>query len=134
MDDAVKEVITKYYEAFNKKDWNIFFDCLTEDVVHEVNQGKSEKGKKVFEAFMDKMNESYDETVVDLIVFSSDCGKHGAAEFYIEGKYLKTDAGLPEAKGQTYRLRVGAFFDIQGGKISRVTNYYNLNEWLSQVK
>ena len=49
------------------------------------------------------------------------------------GEYLKTDEGLPPAKGQTYRLPGGAFFEIRGGKIARVTNYYNLQDWLRQV-
>jgi hypothetical protein len=40
---------------------------------------------------------------------------------------------LPEAKQQHYRLPVGAFFSIKNNKISRVTNYYNLQDWISQV-
>lgn len=50
-----------------------------------------------------------------------------AAEFTIEGVYLVTDKGLPEASGQQYSLPCGAYFSInKDGKISRVTNYYNL--------
>ncbi len=41
--------------------------------------------------------------------------------------------GLPEARGQTYELPVGAFFEIRDGKVARVTNYYNLNDWIAQV-
>jgi steroid delta-isomerase-like uncharacterized protein len=80
------------------------------------------------------MQEHYKEKVVDLVIFSDE--KHGraAAEFFIEGTYLHTGAGLPPASGQHYRLRVGAFFALSHGKISRVTNYYNLNEWIHQVK
>ena len=40
---------------------------------------------------------------------------------------------MPEAKGQTYHLRVGAFFDLRDGKIARVTNRYNLSEWMRMV-
>ena len=134
MDDLVKELITTYYESFNKKDWDSFVNTLANDVEHDVNQGGCEVGKKPLKKFMEKMNISYDEKVLDLIVFTSDCGTRASAEFYIEGKYLKTDEGLPEAKGQIYKLRCGSFFSIKGGKIARVTNYYNLNEWLSQIK
>jgi|GEM_PF-3761561 len=35
-------------------------------------------------------------------------------------------AEIPEATGQIYHLRVGAFFELLDGKISRVTNRYNL--------
>jgi hypothetical protein len=30
-------------------------------------------------------------------------------------------------------LSAGAFFYIHCGKIARVTNYYNLNDWVEQV-
>ena len=44
-----------------------------------------------------------------------------------------TTKGLPPARGQKYVLPGGAFFDIRGGKISRVSNYYNLQDWIDQV-
>ena len=57
-----------------------------------------------------------------------------AAEFVVNGTYLKTDGALPEAKGQTYVLPAGSFFTLTDGRISRVTTYYNLADWLRQVK
>ena len=56
-----------------------------------------------------------------------------AAEYVVEGTYLVADEGLPAARGQTYALPGGAFFEIAGGQITRVTNYYNLQDWLKQV-
>ena len=41
-------------------------------------------------------------------------GTRAAAEFMVEGEYLATDAGLPPARGQRYRLPAGAFFDDRG--------------------
>jgi steroid delta-isomerase-like uncharacterized protein len=49
------------------------------------------------------------------------------------GEYLARDAGLPPARGQRYALPAGAFFALMDGRISRVTMYYNLPEWLRQV-
>ena len=51
----------------------------------------------------------------------------------MHGKYLATDEGLPEANGQTYVLPAGAFLAIDGGKITRLTMYYNLADWTKQV-
>lgn len=79
------------------------------------------------------MNASYREHVTDLVVFASPDGTRAAAEFVVEGTYLQTDAGLPPANGQTYRLPAGAFFEVADGKVARVTNYYNLQAWLDQV-
>jgi steroid delta-isomerase-like uncharacterized protein len=127
------QVIEKYYDAFNKGLMEDFFSLLTEEVIHDINHGKQEQGKERFRAFMKKMHHHYKEKAVELIVFANQEGTRGAAEFFIEGTYLATDVSLPPARGQKYRLRCGAFFDLRQGKISRVTNYYNLNEWLSQI-
>jgi len=131
--DATRKLLADYYGAFNRRDWPTFLGLLTDDVIHDVNQGGREIGKTAFGAFMDKMNRSYSEEIVDISINVNVDGSRAAVEFLVLGKYLKTDEGLPEAKGQTYRLPAGAFFDIRDGKVARVTNYYNLNDWLKQV-
>lgn len=101
--------------------------------MHDINQGGQEVGKKAFAHFMERMNRHYKERAAELVIVADEKGTRAAAEFFIEGTYLTTDLGLPEAKGQKYRLRCGAFFELKGNKICRVTNYYNLQDWLSQV-
>lgn len=54
-------------------------------------------------------------------------------EFTVLGVYLETDDGLPQAEGQRYSLPAGAFFEIQGGHIARISNTYNMNDWIKQV-
>ena len=126
-------IIQSYYDAFNRGDEAAFLDLLTEDVIHDVNQGQREIGKAAFRAFVAKMSRSYRETLTDLAIFGSADGKRGAAEFIVNGEYLATDEGLPEAKGQKYVLPAGAFFEIRDGKVARITNYYNLNDWIAAV-
>jgi steroid delta-isomerase-like uncharacterized protein len=126
-------LIKKYYAAFNAGDWTGMLDCLTDDVVHDINQGKREAGKGAFRSFLAHMERCYREQLRDIVVMASDDGSRGAAEFVVHGEYLVTDEGLPPANGQKYVLPAGAFFDIRGGKIARVTNYYNLPDWTAQV-
>jgi steroid delta-isomerase-like uncharacterized protein len=128
------DLIKQYYKAFNEGKMEAFFALMTDDIIHDINQGGREVGKDAFRKFMDRMNRNYKEKVVDLVVFSNEKGDRGAAEFVIEGLYVATDEGLPPARGQRYHLPVGAFFTLRGGKVARVTNYYNLNDWLFQVK
>ncbi|MFZ4763562.1 MAG: ketosteroid isomerase-related protein [Roseimicrobium sp.] len=127
------DLITRYYATFNSGDRVAFMKLLDEHVKHDINQGAVETGVEAFGKFLERMDRCYKEQVRELQVFATDDGSRGAAEFYIDGVYLNTDEGLPKATGQTYYLRVGAFFDIRFGKISRVTNYYNLQDWLRQV-
>jgi steroid delta-isomerase-like uncharacterized protein len=132
--DAAQALIRDYYSAFNAGDVDGFLALLTEDVVHDINQGGREKGKKAFAAFLARMNRSYEEQIVEIEVLVNDNGSRAAAEFIVLGKYLKSDEGLPPASGQTYRLPAGAFFEIRDGKVARISNYYNLEDWLKQVR
>lgn len=134
MPDTARSLLQRYYDAFNAQDMDAFLELLTDDVVHDINQGRREEGKEAFAAFMAKMNRSYREQITDLVILTEPSGKRAAAEFTVLGTYLVTDEGLPAAKGQTYRLPAGAFFEIVDGKIARVSNYYNLEDWLVQVR
>lgn len=133
MSDATVDLLSRYYAAFNAQDMETFLSLLTEDVVHDINQGSRETGKQAFVDFMARMNRCYREQIVDLVVMSNTTGTRASAEFTVLGTYLATDEGLPDACGQTYRLPAGAFFEIRDGKVARVTNYYNLQDWLRQV-
>lgn len=126
------ELVTAYYAAFNRGDWDGMCSFLAEDVVHDLNQGGREAGRATFRAFLDRMNRSYREQLRDIVVMAGPHGRVGA-EYVVEGTYLATDEGLPPAIGQRYTLPGGAFFAITGGAIARVTNYYNLQDWLKQV-
>lgn len=127
------DIITQYYHSFNNGDLARFSSLLDDYIIHDINQGKREVGKREFLDFMYHMNSCYKEQITDLVVMYSADKTRAAAEFIVHGTYLKTDSGLPEAKGQTYILPAGAFFEINNNVISRVTNYYNLNDWIKQV-
>ncbi|MET3793877.1 ketosteroid isomerase-related protein [Aquamicrobium terrae] len=130
---SAKDIIRAYYDAFNRQDMAAFLDLLTDDVAHDINQGERQTGKDAFRRFMDKMNRCYRERLTDIVVMESADGTRGAAEFTVNGEYLATDEGLPEADGQKYVLPAGAFFEIRDGKVARISNYYNLNDWIAQV-
>ena len=127
------DLIKAYYDAFNRRDREAMLALMSDDVVHDINQGRRETGKDAFKQFMTHMNHCYREQIRDLVVLSNSNGQRAAAEFIVDGEYLNTDSGLPEARGQTYSLPAGAFFDIRDGRISRISNFYNLQDWLQQV-
>lgn len=126
-------IISAYFAAFNAGDTDAMLDLLSEDVAHHVNEGKIRRGKALFAEFNAHMTRCYRENLTDLVVFASEDGSRAAAEFVVNGTYLATDDGLPEARGQQYVLPAGSFFSLDEGKITRVTTYYNLADWLAQV-
>ncbi|MGZ3215162.1 ketosteroid isomerase-related protein [Paracoccus sp. T5] len=128
-----KALIAAYYDAFNAGDTDLMLAMVHDQVEHHVNEGQIRKGKDLFASFNAHMTERYRENLTDMVIFANEAGDRAAAEFVVNGTYLKTDEGLPEAKGQTYRLPAGAFFTIRDGKVARVTTYYNLADWIAQV-
>ena len=129
-----QSLIKQYYQYFNQRNIPAFLNLLDNDVVHDINQGASEIGIQAFTTFMARMDDAYEEEIKDLVVMTTENGERAAAEFIVMGTYKKTDQGLPTAHYQTYELRCGAFFEIKNHKISRVTNYYNMQHWLKQVE
>ncbi|MCA3323306.1 MAG: nuclear transport factor 2 family protein [Roseomonas sp.] len=130
---TTQDIISAYLAAFNRGDWAGMLALLADDVVHDINQGGAEHGKAAFAGFLDRMARCYREELRDIVILVSADGTRAAAEFQVHGKYLAQDAGLPPARGQRYTLPAGAFFGLKDGRITRVTMYYNLREWLRQV-
>lgn len=128
-----EDLIHRYYAAFNAGAWETMLSLLTGDVAHDINQGGRETGVEAFRAFLARMDASYSERLADIVVMAASDGTRAAAEFTVHGTYKATDEGLPPATGQRYVLPAGAFFDIRGGRIARVSNFYNLADWLHQV-
>lgn len=126
-----KDVIARYFDAFNRGDIDGMLAELADDVAHHVNEGQVREGKALFREFCAHMERCYRENLTDMVIFAE--GDRAAAEFVVNGTYLATDDGLPEAHGQSYKLPAGSFFTLKDGKITRVTTYYNLADWLRQV-
>lgn len=131
--DRAIELILAYYAAFNRRDWKGMVSLLTDDVVHDPNQGQRATGREAFAAFLAKMERCYVEQLGNILVTATQDGTHAAAEYVVSGEYRADDEGLPQARGQRYSLNGGAFFGVRGNRIARVTNYYNLQEWMRQI-
>jgi steroid delta-isomerase-like uncharacterized protein len=134
---AAEGLVRAYYAAFNAGDVEAFLALLTDDVVHGISQGGQEVGKPAFRAFMAHMARCYRERIEDVVVMTEPGGTRAAAEFVVHGTYIATDPGVPsgtpEAAGQTYVLPAGAFFTLRDGKVARISNHYNLGDWVRQV-
>ena len=127
------ETVKQYYTYFNQKDFKGMLSLLHPDIKHEPNQGEPRIGIEKFTEFMQHMDESYEETLTDMVFFAEPSGKRIACEFVVNGIYKKGEEGFPTAHGQTYILPAASFLEVTDGKISRVTTYYNLPLWVKLV-
>lgn len=131
--DRATELVLTYYSAFNRGDWDGMLALMTEDVVHDLNEGGREVGLEAFAVFLARMQSSYREQLRDLVVLATLDGDRAAAEYAVHGEYHTRAEGFPPASGQKYQLTCGAFFAIRDDRIARVTPYYNLKDWIAQL-
>ncbi len=128
------EIAKQYYTYFNNRNWEGMLSLLDSEICHEPNQSLEPRiGIDKFKEFLRHMDESYEETLTDMVFFEEPDGKRVAVEFVVNGLYKKGEEGLPEAKNQPYVLPAAAFLGFKEGKITRVTTYYNLELWLKLV-
>jgi steroid delta-isomerase-like uncharacterized protein len=127
------DTVRLYYQCFNQKNWKGMLTLVDPEIRHEPNQGDVRVGLEKFTEFLQSMDDAYEETLTDIVLFSEPTGKRIAAEFTVNGIYKKGEAGYPEARGQSYVLPAGAFLEVTDGRITRVTTYYNLPLWINLV-
>lgn len=130
---SARETIERYFAAFNRGDIQGMLAEVAADVEHHVNQGGVRHGRVAFGEFCTHMARLYREEVRDLVVFEAAGGTRAAAEYTVHGTYLAADPGNPPARGQSYVLPAGSFFALKDGRITRVTTYYNVADWVRQV-
>lgn len=87
--------IEEYYQAFNRGDRDAMLSMLTDDVVHDLNQGNREVGIDAFRAFLSRMDSCYSEQLHDIVVMYSSDGARAGAEYVVHGLYHHTDEGFP---------------------------------------
>lgn len=133
MSTTTQSLLEQYYEAINSQDLETFLSLLADDVTHDISQGERQMGKSAFARYMQRKMGLYREHVFNIEIMTNEDGSRAASEYTVLGVYLNTEEGMPAACGQTYRLPGGAFFEIEDGQISRVSNHYNLRNWLMQV-
>ncbi|HRQ64662.1 MAG TPA: ketosteroid isomerase-related protein [Xanthomonadaceae bacterium] len=131
--DRTTELILACYAAYNRGEVRTVLELLCDDIVHDINEGRRERGREAFAVYLERRHRCYRERLSQVVVMTSHDGTRAAAEYVVEGEYVDTDGDMPAAHGQRYRLAGGAFFEVRDGRIARISNYFNQSDWLRQV-
>lgn len=132
--NEMRALIMRFLKAFDEGDSAAMLACLADDVIHDINQGDREIGKEKFRWFLAARARHFRESIGDIAVMTDEDGMHAAAEFTLRGTYLSSMEGLPQATGQRYALAAGCFFDVDDGRISRVSAHFNRTAWIEQLE
>lgn len=132
--NETRALVMRFLTAFNEGDREAMLACLGEDVVHDINQGGREIGIEKFRWFVAARARHFRESIGDIAVMTDEGGTRAAAEFTLRGIYVATTDGLPPATGQQYALAAGCFFEVDDGRISRVSEHFNRAALVEQLE
>ncbi len=86
---AALDIVRQYYNSFNEKNFEGMLALLHPEVRHEPNQGEVRVGIEKFTEFMKMMDDSYEETLTDMVFFTEPTDKRVSVEFVVNGIYKK---------------------------------------------
>jgi len=112
--DAIA-LVGRYLDSVNRRDAVAALGCLSEDIAHDLPDGTREIGADALRATLAQRASQTDAQMADIVVMASLDGAHAAAEYTLRQEH--------EASGRRAALRAGAFFAIDDGRISRISEH-----------
>jgi len=115
-------VIARAFASFNAGDVEGIMACLGDDVAVDIPGAAREIGSDKARWRLANLSRFVRAEATDIAIMTAAGGFRAAAEFTLIGTYLATLPGFPEARGQSFRIGAGLFFDVDDdGLISRAT-------------
>ncbi|WP_367718493.1 ketosteroid isomerase-related protein [Nitratireductor sp. GISD-1A_MAKvit] len=127
--DETRALVQSYLEALNARDMDAALALVGEDVAHDPFEGEREIGREKLRWRLGREALHFDQSFSDIVVMVASGGGRAAAEFTVRGVYHKSAENLPSAEGQSYALSGGMFFEIDEGRITRISEHRNHLQW-----
>ena len=128
-----ESIIKTYLDAANHDDATAIIALMHDDVAFDINQSTRQIGIDNLRLLLATKSAHCKEQLADAVIFSSEDGSRGAAEFTWKGSYIATIEGFPKANGQRFSMQAGLFFEIEDQKITRISSHRDMQEWVRQI-
>jgi hypothetical protein len=99
---------------------------VTDDLVLDLSSEERTWGREALFAHIRRTEQLHREHVFDLTVMTDRSGLRAAVEYTVLGIPLEESTSTPglfSGNAQSYRTNMGAFFEIDGTRISRISHY-----------
>lgn len=128
-----RDLVSRYLGARSERSIAGVTALLSEDVAYDPAGGERGIGREAVEAALVRHFRLFREALSDTVILVSEDGHRAAAEFTVRGTYQESAEGLPPADGQSFSVPGAAFFEVDEGRISRVTEYINQTHLVRQI-
>lgn len=95
-----RELIGRYYEAFNAGDAEGMLACVTDDIEHRVNEGEVRHGREAFADFCSHMGVSYREELRDMVIFVTEDGTRGLRNSWCTARTCRPIPACPRRRAR----------------------------------
>lgn len=116
-------LVQRYFEALNSQHFDDLETIVSPDIVHDVDSLDRRLGREDFLAYLEARASQYREHAFDIELMVNDDGTRVAAEYTLLGFPLAEHPQEAIAASQTYRISGGLFFQIEDGRITRVSQH-----------
>jgi steroid delta-isomerase-like uncharacterized protein len=128
-----KALVLGWTDALNRGDADAAAAYVTEDCVFtNIGTGQRLVGRDAAREDFVALIAMYSEMRIEKTTFLSTADGHYATEWIMTGVHTGDVPGLP-ATGKPFRISGAGFGEIRDGKLARVTEYWNMAEFLIQV-
>lgn len=111
-EDATR-LVQKFIEAVNARDGEAIAEIVSDDVAHDLAGARTIGSDALRAFFADRANKT-GENLADVVILTGQGGSRAAAEFTRRGR---------AADHSSHSVAGGWFFEIDDGRISRITDY-----------
>lgn len=133
MSNDPKALVLDWTEALNRRDADAAVAYLTEDcVLVNIGTGQRTVGREAIREDHLALFAMYSDMRIEKTTFLSTGDGHYATEWIMTGVHTGDAPGLP-ATGKPFRISGAGVGEIRDGRIARVTEYWNMAEFLIQV-
>ncbi len=122
--ELARNVVLEFFTALNMQDAAALSSLVADDIAHDLGIADRDVGRQPFLEHIQRSQAEFREHVFDIEVMVNEAGTRAAAEFTVLGfPLLQGPSEAAEELAETYRLPCGAFFEIAGEQIARISNY-----------
>ncbi|MBV7410747.1 nuclear transport factor 2 family protein [Maritimibacter sp. DP1N21-5] len=119
------------FAAFNAKDWDNVLAHVDPQCVLEIGPNNTLTGTAGAREIISYYLKFYEMRFISYHHFID--GNRSSTDATMRVKYLATEPGMPEARGQTADVPFACFGEVRNGKYTRIRMIFSFVDWLNIV-
>ena len=127
----IREMNDVAFAAFNARDWDNVLALVDPECVLEIGSNARMTGVTGAREIIGFYEQFYEMRFVSYRHFVA--AHRSSTEAMMRVKYIATEPGMPEARGQVCDVPFACFGEVRGGRYTRIRMIFSFVEWINIV-